>query len=387
MPRVGILFELSYAETVPGENVCIVGSHSDLGDWTRSEAWKSAECSDLSLRTNIFMYPRWAMIRPIWLDVPTDGAGSLRLEYKYVIDRRTLEKGMSSQVRWEDGIANRIVELPCEDNRIWLVSDESWNHLPAAHALVAAVPRSITAEDAEEAWSCYKPLWTPAQKKGDFSDSVGVSPQAATVSVHSGRDAPAESSAAETDGPEQQVAPTDAEEDSNAGCTAISDLKKENAVLRERLSNSNDSVSDTEFGIVLALRKQISEGTISMKEGAPFSVENGNELLIVLASALRQKADMASRDDQDGSTAAPSTTPRREESDVASTSATEGQSPQKAQGARTPSGHGKMGGAFLRRRFFRSPTASVATDDNMSRLTSDDMSQLSSSSTECQEHP
>mmetsp|Transcript_147094 Transcript_147094/g.366870 ORF Transcript_147094/g.366870 Transcript_147094/m.366870 type:complete len:253 (-) Transcript_147094:160-918(-) len=187
MPHIGVLFEIRRAETRPGECVSVVGSRPELGNWDPFD-YKAA--AGLGLRTSAAQYPSWAMSAPVWIelgkhghrggrsgflsegesgdeeededreeecgleeqedlpsstvpDSPAAGTGGaatsaggsggsspgdayVRLEYKYVKDRRQMPDGGPS-IQWEECIANRRVMIPREHGSIWIVSDLSFN--------------------------------------------------------------------------------------------------------------------------------------------------------------------------------------------------------------------------------------------------------------------
>eukprot|EP00930_Biecheleria_cincta_P023354 TRINITY_DN16889_c0_g1_i1.p1 TRINITY_DN16889_c0_g1~~TRINITY_DN16889_c0_g1_i1.p1 ORF type:complete len:323 (-),score=42.87 TRINITY_DN16889_c0_g1_i1:225-1193(-) len=119
MPRVGVVFELRYAETFPGQSIRVTGAHEALGEWKRCEERNSP----LELKTEVCTYPSWEMLGPVWLDLPE--AESVLLEYKYV--RHPGPWAESGQhIIWEDKIKNRCVVLPAKPG-IWRVSDAHWN--------------------------------------------------------------------------------------------------------------------------------------------------------------------------------------------------------------------------------------------------------------------
>jgi len=155
MPHIGVLFEIRSAETRPGELVSVVGGRPELSDWDPFD-FKTA--AGLQLRTGASQYPSWAMSAPVWIQLERgnkvsswsepgssggstpvsspavssqDGSGaeevtSMRLEYKYVKDRRQI-KDCGPSIQWEDSIANRRVTLPQEHGSIWIVSDHRFN--------------------------------------------------------------------------------------------------------------------------------------------------------------------------------------------------------------------------------------------------------------------
>lgn len=181
MPHIGVLFEVRRAETRPGETLSVVGGRPELGNWDPFD-YKAA--AGLQLRTAATQYPRWSMSAPVWIELgggddddeeeespsSRDGADSavsevttpasryehagsadclaqddaalgpsisdnavawsrdgafIRLEYKYVKDRRQL-KDLPS-IQWEDSIADRRVMIPQEPGSIWIVSDVKFN--------------------------------------------------------------------------------------------------------------------------------------------------------------------------------------------------------------------------------------------------------------------
>mmetsp|Transcript_85103 Transcript_85103/g.214545 ORF Transcript_85103/g.214545 Transcript_85103/m.214545 type:complete len:484 (-) Transcript_85103:255-1706(-) len=149
MPRIAVLFELRCAETRPGEAICVLGQRPELGGWDRHA--DAATAGALQLRTSAFMYPRWAMLRPVWLEV--GGPGKVLLEYKYVMDRRLIEKSEGRQAKWEDGMPNRQVTLSPEEGSVWLISDAQWGS--------SQQPRvgRISMSEVCNRWSDFDPEW------------------------------------------------------------------------------------------------------------------------------------------------------------------------------------------------------------------------------------
>lgn len=176
MPHIGLLFEIRRAETRPGESVSIVGGCPELNNWDPFDP-----SGGLQLRTGGSQYPCWAMSAPVWIELgsgaspgfrecvedetrtgweaeaeayddwdPPDhdtsapgtpdlhaafaatnfaeGGGTLlRLEYKYLKDRRQVPDAVGPSIQWEDCIANRRVVLPQEHGSMWIVSDSRFN--------------------------------------------------------------------------------------------------------------------------------------------------------------------------------------------------------------------------------------------------------------------
>uniref|UniRef100_A0A7S2QMJ7 CBM20 domain-containing protein n=1 Tax=Zooxanthella nutricula TaxID=1333877 RepID=A0A7S2QMJ7_9DINO len=180
MPHIGVLFEVRRAETRPGECVSVVGSRPELGSW---DPFDQKAVASRQLRTSAAQYPGWAMSAPVWIELGADGprwraaaatpdgseedekdseadepsdldseedasapaspsvrrsgAGAgisghassgdfVRLEYKYIKDRRNADEGGPS-IQWEDSIGNRRVMIPQEHGSIWIVSDIRFN--------------------------------------------------------------------------------------------------------------------------------------------------------------------------------------------------------------------------------------------------------------------
>jgi len=192
MVRIGVLFEVDFAETRHGEGVCVLGSRPELGSWDS----KFARSMNLQLRTSAVMYPRWATFRPIWLELLADEAEIVHIEYKYVIHRA------GSQVRWEDSIPNRSVELPVRDGSLWLVSDECWCCSSASAAV-----SSISAIEITERWlsfnpESFDPAWMPAERRRYHpAELVESRPDPPSELVESRRDLPAESVESKQDPP------------------------------------------------------------------------------------------------------------------------------------------------------------------------------------------
>mmetsp|Transcript_22926 Transcript_22926/g.53655 ORF Transcript_22926/g.53655 Transcript_22926/m.53655 type:complete len:245 (-) Transcript_22926:183-917(-) len=163
MLRIGLVFELGYAETQPGEKVYVVGNHPALGNWQLG-AKDVRETQEL--RTGPGLYPQWANLNTVWLAFDKDAAfsegnlsscynlddidenlesastpssprspdGTLEepttaererelicVEYKFVKDRS------GGRLQWEDKIPNRRVYLPRQQGTIWVVRDGCFN--------------------------------------------------------------------------------------------------------------------------------------------------------------------------------------------------------------------------------------------------------------------
>eukprot|EP00443_Scrippsiella_acuminata_P115679 CAMPEP_0115765798 /NCGR_PEP_ID=MMETSP0272-20121206/102780_1 /TAXON_ID=71861 /ORGANISM="Scrippsiella trochoidea, Strain CCMP3099" /LENGTH=204 /DNA_ID=CAMNT_0003211665 /DNA_START=59 /DNA_END=670 /DNA_ORIENTATION=- len=140
MPHIGVLFEIRRAETRPGECVSVVGSRPELGNWDPFD-YKAA--AGLGLRTSAVLEEQEDLPSSTVPDSPAAGTGGaatsaggsggsspgdayVRLEYKYVKDRRQMPDGGPS-IQWEECIANRRVMIPREHGSIWIVSDLSFN--------------------------------------------------------------------------------------------------------------------------------------------------------------------------------------------------------------------------------------------------------------------
>jgi len=219
MPHIGVLFEIRSAETRPGELVSVVGGRPELSNW---DPFDFKVAPGLQLRTGAKQYPCWAMSAPVWIQIPVDGCspqrdkdtgswsdpesrsdgsppisplpamaqaagggggrgellpGSwlggaeeelppVRLEYKYVKDRRQL-RDCGPSVQWEDCIANRKVTIPQEHGSIWIVSDHRFNE--------AGEPR-ITRTTLAEVLSRrgdLDPEWTVFQRDVDAPEWAG----------------------------------------------------------------------------------------------------------------------------------------------------------------------------------------------------------------------
>jgi len=147
MVRVGVLFELQQAEACPGDGICVVGQPPELGAW---DGRALARLGTLHLRTSMLMYPRWAMLRPIWLEISAlEASQGFRLEYKYVMDRR------SAGLAWEDQIDNRCVVLPpAEDGSLWLFTDSEWDCTDVASHVTRLTKSEVSAR-----WTNFDPEW------------------------------------------------------------------------------------------------------------------------------------------------------------------------------------------------------------------------------------
>lgn len=107
------------AETEPGEEICLIGASTVLGGWDPDRA--------VSLSTDAATYPKWSSA-VLWFSLPSTAALPLRLEYKYIRDRRKLDGGLA----WEDSIPNRSVHIGAYDPEVaWLVHDPSWGSADA----------------------------------------------------------------------------------------------------------------------------------------------------------------------------------------------------------------------------------------------------------------
>eukprot|EP00931_Biecheleriopsis_adriatica_P059703 TRINITY_DN35777_c0_g1_i1.p1 TRINITY_DN35777_c0_g1~~TRINITY_DN35777_c0_g1_i1.p1 ORF type:complete len:391 (-),score=67.76 TRINITY_DN35777_c0_g1_i1:27-1199(-) len=131
MPRIAVLFELSHADTTPGDMVHIVGARSELGCWQPGLLVPA-----LQMRTSALEYPRWAMAEPVWIEHKNE-PGGVSLEYKYVIIG-------GRSCRWEAG-CNRSITLPCHQQRdcMYIVTDRKWS-LTGVGALVSSSPLGRT---------------------------------------------------------------------------------------------------------------------------------------------------------------------------------------------------------------------------------------------------
>lgn len=167
MPHIAVIFEIRRAETRPGEVVSVVGSVPELGDWDPFDC----DAAPLQLHTSTAQYPRWGMTAPVQIElssggddggaemaerwdadfeeevddctfsVPESPCGTIsqvtsaeglpptqfvRLEYKFVRDRRQLKEGGPS-IQWEECIPNRRVMIPREHGSIWIIADSAFN--------------------------------------------------------------------------------------------------------------------------------------------------------------------------------------------------------------------------------------------------------------------
>mmetsp|Transcript_12846 Transcript_12846/g.36505 ORF Transcript_12846/g.36505 Transcript_12846/m.36505 type:complete len:549 (-) Transcript_12846:389-2035(-) len=114
---VGVVFNLVCAETEPGEEIALAGASAVLGGWDPERA--------VSLSTNTLTFPKWST-NVLWFSLPSPAALPLRLEYKYLRDRRKLGGSLS----WEESIPNRSVCISsCSIEVAWLVHDMSWESL------------------------------------------------------------------------------------------------------------------------------------------------------------------------------------------------------------------------------------------------------------------
>lgn len=158
----------------------MVGNRPELGNWDPFDC----AAAGLQLRTGAAQYPCWAMSAPVWIELGTGGRGRfadgggadeedeedadgeaqdsneeedsdhgaetpgssgaaalvgagvglaparqgdfVRLEYKYVKDRRQMPDGGPS-IQWEESIANRRVMVPQEHGSMWIISDLRFN--------------------------------------------------------------------------------------------------------------------------------------------------------------------------------------------------------------------------------------------------------------------
>lgn len=160
MPRVGILFELQKARTVPGENICILGSQAGLGAWDPAAIVGN---NALLLRTSAFVFPHWSMLAPVWFDLP-EGTSSFSVQYKYVCSRFLTVSSHQKDLRWEDSIPNRDVELSVQDGAIWLLSDARWDS-----SAQPAVITEITQAEVRARWNRFYPDWLTAEQLRSLS--------------------------------------------------------------------------------------------------------------------------------------------------------------------------------------------------------------------------
>jgi len=121
--RIGLLFELRFAETRQGESIQVVGNWEELGGWKehdeRNNCWLRTFTNEGS------PFPKWSMRLPVWMD--TSGTDKeIVIEYKFVRDQRELS-GNSDGFIWEDDINNRRISLPLTDGSIWIISDARWD--------------------------------------------------------------------------------------------------------------------------------------------------------------------------------------------------------------------------------------------------------------------
>mmetsp|Transcript_36792 Transcript_36792/g.84740 ORF Transcript_36792/g.84740 Transcript_36792/m.84740 type:complete len:253 (-) Transcript_36792:161-919(-) len=201
MDRVGLIFELGYAETQPGEKVCVVGNHPALGNWQLG----AKEVRDnQELRTGPGIYPQWANLNTVWLTfdrglphpaealeqqlavsplsyslddldfAPTPESPAspdcadfgeenpqcdremICVEYKFVKDRSGVaDRG--PRLQWEDRIPNRRVLIPRQQGTIWVVRDCKFND---GHQ--EAVARASLPEVAKRLFALHEldPEWT-----------------------------------------------------------------------------------------------------------------------------------------------------------------------------------------------------------------------------------
>ncbi|PHS29888.1 MAG: beta-amylase [Alkaliphilus sp.] len=94
-----ITFRLHEGNTIPGENIYVIGSHPNIGNWDTSKA----------VRLFTYNYPSWT--------VTIEGISkSTELEFKFI-------KKKNGSVIWEDSIPNR--GLIVSEN--YIILDSNWN--------------------------------------------------------------------------------------------------------------------------------------------------------------------------------------------------------------------------------------------------------------------
>lgn len=233
MPHIGVLFEIRSAETRPGELVSVVGSRPELSDWDPFDFKVSA---GLQLRTGAKQYPCWAMSAPVWIQIPNDdgsapgrdkdagawsdsdsegsslvspnpsqtpqtamrgrgdtlgsvsGGGDetpyMRLEYKYVKDRRQL-RDCGPSVQWEDSIANRKVNIPQEHGSIWIVSDQRFNEAGEARITRTTLAEVLSRRgDLDPEWTFLQRDVNAPEWAGSHCEELSSPGSVATSSSH-----------------------------------------------------------------------------------------------------------------------------------------------------------------------------------------------------------
>jgi len=100
-----VRFELQ-CETEVGDQVLVVGSHPDLGDW-------DLEASTVKLATSDSAYPLWT---GGWAPTAVPGASpggsaeSAPIEFKFVVKRENQKGSRIGHAQWENSIGNRTLE-------------------------------------------------------------------------------------------------------------------------------------------------------------------------------------------------------------------------------------------------------------------------------------
>jgi len=213
-PSIGVLFELRCARTRPGECVSVVGGYQELGAWDPYAQRQNT----LQLCTGAVCYPRWAMLTPVRVSIGSEEGGSvsnlaevlrdvpeeehedpedehleeeeparcpsqtsfdegqnmLRLEYKYVRDRRGMTDSGPS-IQWEDSIANRSVLLPAEPGSIWIVSDTAFNEAGETPTVTRASLVDILSR--QEALTMACTTSAPMSKNANVSSRLPLAPE------------------------------------------------------------------------------------------------------------------------------------------------------------------------------------------------------------------
>ena len=107
MSDLNLKFQVECKETRPGEEVYIVGSSNELGNWNVNNSQK------LSTDSSKF---------PLWESHPILFQSKFQLEYKYII------KNSSNNVKWENFSGNRSLNLSNLENCLYLISDGKFDN-------------------------------------------------------------------------------------------------------------------------------------------------------------------------------------------------------------------------------------------------------------------
>ena len=102
-----VIFQIECKDTKPGDNVYVVGSASELGNWKAENSKK--------LRTDSSRFP-------LWESEPISFNSKSQLEYKYII------KSSSKNVRWENFKGNRTLNLSSLENGLYYINDGKFSN-------------------------------------------------------------------------------------------------------------------------------------------------------------------------------------------------------------------------------------------------------------------